>query len=154
MCVRHELKATRRTITSCQSASKVNIVNPPYFCSFPPLSYLLDPFPGGPTILEQFSGRRYALRGLCRRAVSVCLCVSQHRVMYNNNNNNNKKYVLSNSESFQCDFFIFDHVTLIQLKICSCVQNFMKVAAGGVSIPAYWAPASLIRPTSKKTPIA
>jgi len=27
-------------------------------------------------------------------------------------------------------------------------------AAGGVSIPAYWAPASLIRPTPKKTPVA
>ena len=29
-----------------------------------------------------------------------------------------------------------------------------KVAAGGVSRPAYWAPASLIRPTPKKTPVA
>jgi len=27
-------------------------------------------------------------------------------------------------------------------------------AAGGVSIPACWAPASLIRPTPKKTPVA
>ena len=27
-------------------------------------------------------------------------------------------------------------------------------AAGGVSRPAYWAPASLIRPTPKKTPVA
>jgi len=45
----------------------------------------------------------------------------------NNNNNNNKKYVLSNSESVQCNFFIFDHVTFIQFKICCCVQNFMKI---------------------------
>ena len=29
----------------------------------------------------------------------------------------NKKYVLSNSESIQCNFFIFDHVTFIQFKI-------------------------------------
>ena len=29
-----------------------------------------------------------------------------------------------------------------------------QVAAGGVSRPAYWAPASLIRPTPKKTPVA
>jgi len=43
-----------------------------------------------------------------------------------NDSNNNKKYVLSNSESVQCNFFIFDHVTFIQFKICCCVQNFMK----------------------------
>ena len=30
----------------------------------------------------------------------------------------NKKYVLSNSESDRCNFFIFDHVTFIQFKIC------------------------------------
>jgi len=40
----------------------------------------------------------------------------------------NKKYVPSNSESVQCNFFIFDHVTFIQFKICCCVQNFMKIA--------------------------
>ena len=28
----------------------------------------------------------------------------------------NKKYVLSNSESVQCNFFIFDHVTFIQFE--------------------------------------
>jgi len=39
----------------------------------------------------------------------------------------NKKYVLSNSESVQCNFFIFDHVTFIQFKICCCMQNFMKI---------------------------
>ena len=27
-------------------------------------------------------------------------------------------------------------------------------AAGGANAPAYWAPASLIRPTPKKTPVA
>ena len=30
----------------------------------------------------------------------------------------------------------------------------VRTAAGGVSRPAYWAPASLIRPTPKKTPVA
>ena len=39
----------------------------------------------------------------------------------------NQKYVLSNSESAQCNFFILDHVTFIQFKICCCVQNFMKI---------------------------
>jgi len=39
----------------------------------------------------------------------------------------NKKYVLSNSESVQCNFFIFDHVTFIQFKICCCVQNFIEI---------------------------
>jgi len=29
----------------------------------------------------------------------------------------NKKYVLSNSESLRCNFFIFDHVIFIQFKI-------------------------------------
>ena len=41
--------------------------------------------------------------------------------------NNNKKYVLSNSQSVQCNFFIFDHVTFIQFKICYYVQNFVKI---------------------------
>jgi len=39
----------------------------------------------------------------------------------------NKKYVLSNSESVPCNFFIFDHVTFIQFKICCCVQNFIEI---------------------------
>ena len=40
----------------------------------------------------------------------------------------NEKYVPSNSESVQCNFFfIFDHVTFIQFKIYCCVQNFMKI---------------------------
>jgi len=38
----------------------------------------------------------------------------------------NKKYVLSNSESVQCNFFIFDHVAFTQFKICCCVQNFIE----------------------------
>jgi len=38
-----------------------------------------------------------------------------------------KKYVMSNSESVQCNFFISDYVTFIQFKICCCVQNFMKI---------------------------
>jgi len=42
-------------------------------------------------------------------------------------NKKNKKYVLSNSESVECNCFIFDHVTFIQFKICWCVQNFMKI---------------------------
>ena len=36
-------------------------------------------------------------------------------------------YVLSNSESVQCNYFIFDHVTSIQFKINCCIQNFMKI---------------------------
>jgi len=32
--------------------------------------------------------------------------------------------------------------------------HFRLLAAGGANAPAYWAPASLIRPTPKKTPIA
>jgi len=39
----------------------------------------------------------------------------------------NKKYVLSNLESVQCNFFIFDHVTFIHFKICCLVQNFIKI---------------------------
>jgi len=33
-------------------------------------------------------------------------------------------------------------------------DDIADVAAGGVIGPAYWAPASLIRPTPKKTPVA
>jgi len=44
-----------------------------------------------------------------------------------NRHKNNKKYVLSNSESVQCNFFIFDHLMFIQFKICCCVQNFIKI---------------------------
>jgi len=38
----------------------------------------------------------------------------------------NKKYLLSNLESVQYNFFVFDHVTFIQFKICWCVQNFIE----------------------------
>jgi len=38
----------------------------------------------------------------------------------------NKKYVRSNSESVQCNFYIFDHTTFIQFKICCCVQSSSK----------------------------
>ena len=31
------------------------------------------------------------------------------------------------SVQLQCNFFIFDHVTFNQFKICCCVQNFMKI---------------------------
>ena len=37
------------------------------------------------------------------------------------------KYVLSNSESVQYNFFIFDHTTFIQFKICCCLPNFIKI---------------------------
>jgi len=50
-------------------------------------------------------------------------CIGQTLVRGSNNN----KYVLSNSESVQCNIFIFDHVTFIQFKICCCVHNFMKI---------------------------
>jgi len=39
----------------------------------------------------------------------------------------NKKYVLLNSESVQCNLFIFDQVTFVQFKICCRVQNFIKI---------------------------
>jgi len=38
-----------------------------------------------------------------------------------------KKYILSNSESVQCNFLIFDNVTFILFKICCCIQNFIKI---------------------------
>ena len=37
-----------------------------------------------------------------------------------------QKYVLSISESVQCNFFIFDHVTFIQFKIYCCVHKFYR----------------------------
>ena len=55
-------------------------------------------------------------------AHDILLSLKLNRVIYPY-----KKYVLSNSESVQCNFFIFDHVTFIQLKICCFVQNFMKI---------------------------
>jgi len=39
----------------------------------------------------------------------------------------NKKYILSNSESVQCNFFVFDYVTFIQYEICCRVQNFIEI---------------------------
>jgi len=53
--------------------------------------------------------------------INISLNGCEWKIMYN------KKYVLSNSESVQCNFFIFDHVTFIQFKICCCVQNFMTI---------------------------
>ena len=50
-----------------------------------------------------------------------------HTLHITNENSCIKKYVLSNSESAQCNFFCFDHVSCSQLKICCCVQNFMKI---------------------------
>jgi len=39
----------------------------------------------------------------------------------------NKKYVLSNSESVQCNFFIFDHVTFIQFKSAAVYKISSKL---------------------------
>jgi len=44
-----------------------------------------------------------------------------------NHNYTLTRNMLSNSESVQCNFFIFDHVTFIQFKICCCVQNFIEI---------------------------
>ena len=55
------------------------------------------------------------------------------KLVYSFYHKKNKKYVLSNSESVQCNFFIFDHVTLIQFKICCCVQNFIEIIADCLS---------------------
>ena len=51
--------------------------------------------------------------------------IRQFRGINDNDNNTNKKYVLSNSQSVQCNFIIFDHVMFIKFKIC-CVQNFIE----------------------------
>jgi len=32
-----------------------------------------------------------------------------------------------NSKSVQCNFFLFDHVTFVQFKLCCCVQNVIKI---------------------------
>ena len=60
----------------------------------------------------------------------------------------NKKYVLSNSESVQCNFFIFDHMTFIQFKICCCIQNFMKIGWFFTEIWRYrflkWRPSAIL----------
>jgi len=63
--------------------------------------------------------------GVCKSSVKFRLLTFASRYV---RNLSNKKYVLSNPESLQCDFFIFDHVTtFIQFKICCCIQNFMKI---------------------------
>jgi len=63
---------------------------------------------------------RWSLDNLCK--LFCCLCPVNLHFLYKS-----KKYVLSNSESVYCNFFIFDHVMFIQFKICCCVQNFMKI---------------------------
>ena len=65
-------------------------------------------------------------------ATLPCSTTSPHAttiitVKHSNNMNINKNYFLSNSSSVQCNFFIFDHVTFIQFKICCCVQNFVEI---------------------------
>ena len=48
----------------------------------------------------------------------------------NSNRSNNKNQEIRSVELRVCPvqlFFIFDHVTFIQFKICCCVQNFMKI---------------------------
>ena len=44
-------------------------------------------------------------------------------------------YVLSNSESVQCNFFIFDHVTFIQFNICCCRGRIQEFEKGGGNFP-------------------
>ena len=66
-------------------------------------------------------------------ATLPCSTTSPHAttiitVKHSNNMNINKNYFLSNSSSVQCNFFIFDHVTFIQFKICCCVQNFNEIS--------------------------
>ena len=43
------------------------------------------------------------------------------------NNRAYKKYVLSNSESVQCNFFIFDHVTFIQSRRLTLFWHIMRM---------------------------
>ena len=77
-----------------------------------------------------------------------------------------KKYVLSNSESVQCNFFIFDHVTFIQFKICCCVKNFIKIGLFFTEIwryidfqdggcrPPFWSCFTIIRHHPRSTLLA
>jgi len=48
-----------------------------------------------------------------------------------------------NSESVQCNFVIFDHVTFIQFKICCCVQNFMQNRMAIYRFSKWWPSAIL-----------
>ena len=59
-----------------------------------------------------------------------------------------KKYVLLNTESVQCNFFIFDHVTFTQFKTCCCVQNFIKIGWFFTDMATYrfskWRPSAIL----------
>ena len=49
------------------------------------------------------------------------------RYAYASRGKNYEEQEIRSVTSVQCNFFIFDHVTFIQFKICCCVQNFMKI---------------------------
>ena len=60
--------------------------------------------------------------------------------------NLNKKYVLRNSESVQCNFFIFDHVTFIQFKILLLCTKFYEIFHWGIEIYRFskWPPSAIL----------
>jgi len=74
-----------------------------------------------------YGGRLAEGKNWCNRIILNFLSagIRQFRGINDNDNNTNKKYVLSNSQSVQCNFIIFDHVMFIKFKIC-CVQNFIE----------------------------
>jgi len=61
--------------------------------------------------------RKSLERSLMQRA-SDCLFLDKMRI---------QQEIRSVKLGTFCNFFIFDHVTFIQFKICCCVQNFMKI---------------------------
>ena len=61
------------------------------------------------------------------RAIHTAIILSNFQQPRVPGRSSNEKYVLSNSQSIQCNFFIFDHVTFVHFKICCCVQNSMKI---------------------------
>ena len=55
--------------------------------------------------------------------------------------------------SFVDDPLVARERNMVRMKM-RMMGGINQAAAGGANAPAYWAPASLIRPTPKKTPVA
>jgi len=65
-----------------------------------------------------------------------------------------KKKTPKNPKKSEFRFFRFFSQPSIYIDGWLYAMSMTSVAAGGANAPAYWAPASLIRPTPKKTPVA
>jgi len=61
-------------------------------------------------------------------------------------------HVLLRSNLYDGYVYVFCALVLCVRAVSSLTA--FHTAAGGANAPAYWAPASLIRPTPKKTPVA